>query len=284
MEVNTKFKGLIPPLTSEEYHLLEQSILQDGVRDALVVWNNTLVDGHNRYEIAKKHGIESSLKFIHKDFTDEDDATIWIVHNQLGRRNLPPFVRIELVEFLEPLLKKTAKVNSLANLKQNARNTEVKKSSPRGKTRDAIAMEAGVSHDTYRKAKELKKKAPPEVLQQLRNGSKKINTAYRELTVPKKEEEQDTACMLVSSASELIYESVKLEFKLSIDLEGFKDFVVMNHCTCLAGRDKCKDITASTVASIVQALMHVEQKVLSWQGYASYEDYYREIEDESYEQ
>ena len=48
MKIDKEFADLIPPLTEEEYKGLETSILNEGCRDALVVWNDTLVDGHNR--------------------------------------------------------------------------------------------------------------------------------------------------------------------------------------------------------------------------------------------
>jgi len=45
------------PLQDDEYKFLEESILKDGIRDALVVWPRDgeliLVDGHNRYKIAQ---------------------------------------------------------------------------------------------------------------------------------------------------------------------------------------------------------------------------------------
>ena len=57
MKIDAEFQSLIPPLTYEEKKMLEESILSEGCRDAIVVWNDTIIDGHNRYEICKKHGI-----------------------------------------------------------------------------------------------------------------------------------------------------------------------------------------------------------------------------------
>ena len=64
--VDDEFKKLIPPLTAEERKGLEESILKEGCRDSLILWNNTLIDGHNRYEICTKHNIP--FKTIQKDF------------------------------------------------------------------------------------------------------------------------------------------------------------------------------------------------------------------------
>ncbi len=78
------------PLQPEELKLLEESILAEGVRDALIVWPKDgeliLVDGHNRYRIAKQHGIPFEIK--EKCFNDIDEVLEWVDFNQLGRRNL----------------------------------------------------------------------------------------------------------------------------------------------------------------------------------------------------
>lgn len=88
MKVNPKFKLLIPPLSTEEYQQLEQNIVRDGCRDPLVVWMDTLVDGHNRFEICTKHRLLFDV--IEMQFENEDRAIDWIIDNQLGRRNLDP--------------------------------------------------------------------------------------------------------------------------------------------------------------------------------------------------
>ena len=58
IQIDPQFKALIPPLSKEEYNQLEQNLLKEGCRDALIIWNGILIDGHNRHEICMKHGIE----------------------------------------------------------------------------------------------------------------------------------------------------------------------------------------------------------------------------------
>ena len=92
--VNHEFKSLIPELSKEEYNLLEKSILSDGCRDPLVVWQNgklTLVDGHNRYQICSKYNI--NFKLHYRTFADIEEVKDWIITNQLGRRNLTDSLR-----------------------------------------------------------------------------------------------------------------------------------------------------------------------------------------------
>ena len=52
LRIDPEFESKIPPLTEEEYQLLEENILLDGVvLNPLIVWNGCIVDGHNRFRI-----------------------------------------------------------------------------------------------------------------------------------------------------------------------------------------------------------------------------------------
>lgn len=88
--INEELKALIPPLSEEEFSQLEQNILQEGCRDALILWQQDkdfiLIDGHNRYEICQRHGL--SFKTEIKDFKDFEEVKSWMITNQLGKRNL----------------------------------------------------------------------------------------------------------------------------------------------------------------------------------------------------
>jgi hypothetical protein len=88
-----EIKDYILPLSDEEFFNLEKSILLEGCRDPLIAWQKkndqlVLVDGHNRYKICKKNNISFKVKKI--DFKDIEEVKIWMVENQMGRRNLTP--------------------------------------------------------------------------------------------------------------------------------------------------------------------------------------------------
>ena len=99
--INPEFKNLISPLTPEEYAGLEKSIIEEGCRDPLSVWGDTIVDGHNRYEICHRHNIPFDFHFMKFPLTE--DAIVWIINNQLSRRNLTPEQRAYLIgkQYLE---------------------------------------------------------------------------------------------------------------------------------------------------------------------------------------
>ncbi len=90
LRIDPEFKAQIPPLTQEERKQLEENILAEGELLApILVWNGTIVDGHNRYEILQSHPeIPCSVRDL--ELETRDEVLVWICKHQLGRRNLTP--------------------------------------------------------------------------------------------------------------------------------------------------------------------------------------------------
>ena len=185
--VEQEFKELIPPLSSDEYSGLEKSLLVEGCRDALVTWNGVIIDGHNRYEICKEHGLE--FRTIEKDFTDKDAAKVWIIENQFSRRNLPLYVRGELMLKLKPLIAAKAKANLTLSPGRGKKGPQ--NSANLIETRKELSKLAGVSHDTISRIEKIAKKAPEEVKAKLRTGEMSVNEAYTRLKRAEKEKRQE---------------------------------------------------------------------------------------------
>ena len=90
VRIDPEFRSLIPPLQPDELRFLEESLLEDGCRDALVAWagENILLDGHHRFAICRRHGIPFETTAV--ELPDRGAAADWIDRNQLARRNLTP--------------------------------------------------------------------------------------------------------------------------------------------------------------------------------------------------
>ncbi len=86
LKIDKGFQDLIRPLYKNEYLQLEANIMADGCREPISVWNDVIVDGHNRYKICTEHGIPFAVE--EKSFSCREEAIAWICANQLGRRNL----------------------------------------------------------------------------------------------------------------------------------------------------------------------------------------------------
>lgn len=195
LHIDSELKAWIDPLSAEEYALLEASILRDGCRDPLVVWNGWLLDGHNRYEICRKHGIEFQT-FEKAGLKTKEDVKIWMIENQMGRRNATDFTRVALALKLKPLIEAKAKANHLANAGNKASEAARPNSdAPLEKIRtDAeVAKLAGVGKDAVRKVEKIIEKAAPEVIQKARTGEISINAAAAVAKLPLERQEEVAA-------------------------------------------------------------------------------------------
>ena len=188
LTIDPEFRDLIPPLNEDEFAMLEESIISNGCESPLIVWNDVIVDGHNRYAVCQKHGIPFAV--MEKNFASREDVMLWMLRNQLGRRNLNSYQRSELALKLEPLMASEAK------LRRGQRTDLGKNSAPgsqRGKTSHKIAEMAGVSHDTIKKVKKLNESADDETKGKLRRGEVSVHKAYTEL-MQKEHEDETRVC------------------------------------------------------------------------------------------
>jgi hypothetical protein len=173
VKIDAEFKKLIPALSGDEFSQLEANILHDGIREPLVVWNDILIDGHNRYEIATKHGIEYETQSM--DFASRDEAIRWIILNQFGRRNLSAYDRSILALRLKPIIAVQAKEKQA----ESGGAVPQKSAKPPIETRKELAKVAGVSHDTISKVEKIQQQATPEIKEAVKSGEMSINQAYQ---------------------------------------------------------------------------------------------------------
>ena len=155
LKIDPEFQNQIPPLTDDEYKQLEENILKEGkLISPLIVWNNILVDGHNRYAILQKHP-EIYFSTMPLPFESREEVLAWICKNQLGRRNLTP-------EQKYYLMGKQYEAEKAAH-GGDRKSSDAKSSSQsanlvdNAKTCDRIAEENGVSKDTVIRASRFTK-------------------------------------------------------------------------------------------------------------------------------
>ena len=175
LKIHPEFEKLIPPLRGDEQVSLHLSLWKEGCRDALIVWNGYIIDGHNRYKFCKQKNIP--FKIIERHFADEKEAKLWMIDNQMARRNIESAARISLALLKEGLLRDDAEERQQGSQFQKS-NTVVPDLAPQqklfeaGKVRDIIAKDAGVSHGTVDKFLFIKKHASEEEIQRLCSGER----------------------------------------------------------------------------------------------------------------
>lgn len=189
LHIDEEFKTLIPPLSDEEYKGLEDSIITEGCRDALVVWGDTIVDGHNRYAICTKHNIPFTTNQI--EFESKTHARIWIRSNQLSRRNLSEGWKIEIALDNKADLAEVGKVKYEATVGRPKKESlsNIDNDLPKHNTQKILAEGAGVSTGKLAMAEVVKDKAPG-IWEQVKAGGKTVGGAYQEIKKEEKEKKR----------------------------------------------------------------------------------------------
>lgn len=211
LKINPELQRLIPPLTVDEFNQLEANILAEGIRESVIVWQDTIVDGHNRYQIAQRHNLEYDTSEMY--FKSLDDCKEWMILNQFGRRNLSNYQRSVLALALEQVFRDKAKENLKLSEGRGKKGLHISANLiDKIDTRQELAKIASVSHDTIAKVKQIEAKAPEEVKEKLRTGEVSINQAYQEI---KKEEKKEAKAEERRTLAEIgSKKTIEIDFRL----------------------------------------------------------------------
>src|SRR5207245_8501938 len=152
--VDPEFQQLIVPLSQSEFELLRSQILAQGCLEPLYVWKTEngriLLDGHNRLRICTENNCSYTVRNV--EISDREQAKLWILEHQAGRRNLTDDQRAiiwnEIREQRSTIAKglRSAKANGAKTLSvktaDKAALKEPGKPTPKVDTRAAVAKEA----------------------------------------------------------------------------------------------------------------------------------------------
>lgn len=209
--VNEELKAYIDPLTPDEHEALERSLLAEGCRDALVLWGDILVDGHNRYGICREHGLPFRT-VQNTRFQSLEDVHLWMIEQHLGRRSVSDFQRGVLAlrkrEILSRRKREQLDAEAAALPAQPAADPQAADATSPGQATDdtppwddapapisraELAREARLSNNQVVMIERIHTQAAPEVVEAVRAGAISINAAAAVATLP--EEEQRAAAI-----------------------------------------------------------------------------------------
>ncbi len=196
--VNEELKAYIDPLTPDEHDALERSILAEGCRDALVLWGDVLVDGHNRYGICQKHGLPFQT-VQNKRFQSMEDVHLWMIDQHLGRRSVSDFQRgVLALRKREIVAERRARAavaagdaapshDSAAGAPVALADSGLPAADPLT-SRESIAKAARLSSSQVVMIEKIQKQAAPELVAAVKSGTISINAAAAVATLPAEEQ------------------------------------------------------------------------------------------------
>ena len=246
LKIDPEFQNQIPPLTDDEYKQLEENILKEGkLLSPLIVWNNTLVDGHNRYAILQKHP-EIYFSTTPLQFENREETIAWICRNQLGRRNLSPEQKRYLLGKQYEAEKKAAKIfrgNQYTLAKKSGGDHGDNHHSGK-KTCDRIAEENGVSRASvlrashYTRGIDIADNLSPGIKQKVFSGEVKFtNEEMSKLVLSSPDKRQDVFAEImhpeITKAMETANADPKADEPVPMPIsnpEQFKGYQVPDEC------------------------------------------------------
>ena len=204
--VNEELKAYIDPLTPEEHEALERSILTEGCRDALVLWGDVLVDGHNRYGICQKHGLPFQT-VQNTRFKTIEDVHLWMIDQHLGRRSISDFLRGVLALRKKDIVDERRARALAGTASSNDHDAPFDADPPPAteastaaadasalpppaplSSREAIARAARLSSNQVVMIEKIQKQAAPELVAAVKSGVISINTAAAVASLPAEEQ------------------------------------------------------------------------------------------------
>ena len=246
LKIDPEFQSQIPPLTDDEFKQLEENILKEGkLLSPLIVWNNTLVDGHNRYEIVQEHP-EISFSTMPLPFESREEVLAWICKNQLGRRNLSPEQKRYLLGKQYEAEKKAAKIfrGNQYTLAKKSGGTHDDNHHSGKKTCDRIAEENGVSRASvlrashYTRGIDIADNLSPGIKQKVFSGEVKFtNEEMSKLVLSSPDKRQDVFAEImhpeITKAMETANADPKADEPVPMPIsnpEQFKGYQVPDEC------------------------------------------------------
>jgi hypothetical protein len=190
--VNEELKAYIDPLTPDEYEALERSLLAEGCRDALVLWGDVLVDGHNRYGICQKHGLPFQT-VQNTRFQSMEDVHLWMIDQHLGRRSVSDFQRGVLALRKREIVaarRERAKA-APAEAAADAAPEQAAAPLPPGESldsREALARAARLKSNQVVMIEKIQQSAAPEVVAAVKSGELTLSAAAAVASLPAEEQ------------------------------------------------------------------------------------------------
>jgi len=180
--LNDELRSFIDPLTPVEYAALERSLLAEGCRDALVLWRDVLIDGHNRYDICRKHDIP--FRTVQNDrFESLEDVMLWVIDNNLARRSVSDFQRGMLALRKKEIV--AARAAQRPAPEPDAQEVDgADPNDPPWSTREDVAKAARVSANTLSQIERIRKTAAPQLVDAVRTGAISLSAAANVASLP----------------------------------------------------------------------------------------------------
>lgn len=191
--------SLFPMLDDSELGELAADIKNNGLIEPIVLHNEMILDGRNRFEACGRAGVEPR-------FTKWEGAspTLFVLSKNLRRRHLTVGQKSAIAANMIPFLQKEAEKREGASTRYGAVSNETAPDYKelKGRSREIAADAVGVSHGSVSRAYQVMRNDPEE-FKKIESGETNVNRAWEKVAKPKAEPSKFTKTYRIEQMREL---------------------------------------------------------------------------------
>lgn len=187
IKVNPEYEALCPPLSTEEYAGLKESIREEGLWKAIEInEGGEILDGHHRYKACNEVGKPwDDPRPIIKKFNSKLHEKVYVLDVNIRRRQLNKMQRISMALERKKILDEIGILNKrLTFPRKGQRGFQPMSAQNFVNIKDAktkLSKEAGVSRRTLEKAQAILEKGSEKLKKRVLEGKTSISHAYTKI-------------------------------------------------------------------------------------------------------
>ena len=164
-----KYAKLFPMMSDDELNSLREDIKNNGLLEPIILLNDEILDGRNRYTACELEGISP----IYEDYSSDIDPLTFVLSKNLERRHLTSSQKATLAVELLPIYEEQAKERMKKGVHNPMENL------PQGTSRDLVGKQLGISGRYVSEAKKLLNECP-EDFKAVKSGEKTFQDIKKE--------------------------------------------------------------------------------------------------------
>lgn len=169
-----EYANLFPMMGEVELSKLAESIRENGLRDPIIVFENQILDGRNRYRACEQIGVVPSTKIF-----DGDDPLRFVVDHNLHRRHLTESQRAMVASSLAKIINGGDRKTEDFRVQKCTVNKSV----------EEAASDLSVGKRNVFFAKKIRKEGSEGLVKAVEDGQITVGTATGILALPKEDQE-----------------------------------------------------------------------------------------------